>query len=83
MRDGTIPFVRQTGGLADSVRDGETGFVFEKYHASALIKTMERAIAAWQEPKKWQQMVKTAMRQDFSWKRSAREYLELYRKLIA
>ncbi len=83
MRYGTIPLVRKTGGLADTVEDGKTGFVFEKYQASALIEAMERAIGAWQEPKKWQQMVKTAMRQDFSWKRSAREYLGVYRKLVA
>ena len=82
MRYGTIPLVRKTGGLADTVEDGKTGFVFEKYQASALIEAMERAIAAWQEPKRWQQLVKTAMRQDFSWKRSAREYLGVYKKLI-
>ncbi|MBI3343080.1 glycogen synthase [Candidatus Gottesmanbacteria bacterium] len=83
MRYGTIPLVRKTGGLADTVEDGVTGFVFEKYQASALASSMERATRAWQEPKRWQKMVKTAMRQDFSWKRSAREYLGVYRKLVA
>ena len=83
MSYGTIPLVFKTGGLADTVIDGKTGFVFEKYRGSELGEAMERAIAAWQEPKKWKQMVKTAMRQDFSWKRSAREYLGLYRKLVA
>ncbi|MBI4066265.1 glycosyltransferase, partial [Candidatus Gottesmanbacteria bacterium] len=83
MRYGTIPLVRKTGGLADTVEDGVTGFVFEKYQASALITAMERAIAAWREPKAWLRIVKTAMRQDFSWKRSAREYLGLYRKLTS
>ena len=83
MRYGTIPLVRKTGGLADTVEDGKTGFVFEKYQASALVTAMERAIAAWQEPRRWAGMIKTAMRQDFSWRRSAREYLGVYRKLIA
>lgn len=83
MRYGTIPLVRKTGGLADTVEDGITGFVFEKYQASALVAAMERAIGAWQDPKAWQKMIITAMRQDFSWKRSAREYLGVYRKLIA
>lgn len=83
MRYGTIPLVRKTGGLSDTVEDGVTGFVFEKYRAGALVEAMERAIVAWQEPKRWQRMVKTAMRQDFSWKRSAREYLTLYKKLVS
>lgn len=83
MRYGTIPLVRRTGGLADTVEDGKTGFVFEKYRASALVEAMERAIAAWQDMKNWQRMVKVVMRQDFSWTRSAREYLGLYRKLIS
>lgn len=83
MRYGTIPLVRKTGGLADTVVDGESGFVFEKYHAFALKEAMERAITAWQDIKNWQRMIKTAMRQDFSWKRSAREYLTLYRKLLS
>lgn len=82
MRYGTIPLVRKTGGLADSVVDGKTGFVFEKYTASALITTINRAITLWHDPKKWSEMVKTAMRQDFSWKRSASEYLALYQNLI-
>lgn len=82
MRYGTIPLVRKTGGLADTVIDGKTGFVFEKYRASELGEAMERATGAWQDPKAWQRMIKTAMRQDFSWKRSAREYLGVYQSLI-
>lgn len=82
MRYGTIPLVRKTGGLADTVEDGKTGFIFEKYQASALVRAIERAIAAWQEPRAWSKMVRAAMRQDFSWKRSARAYLGVYRKLV-
>lgn len=82
MRYGTIPLVRKTGGLADSVKDGVTGFVFKKYGTSALVVAMERAMAAWQKNGPWNSMVKAAMRQDFSWKRSAREYLGLYRRLL-
>lgn len=83
MRYGTIPLVRKTGGLADTVEDGKTGFVFEKYRASALATSMERAILAWCEPKRWSAMTARAQRADFSWNRSAREYLALYKKLIA
>lgn len=82
MRYGTIPLVRKTGGLADSVDDGVTGFVFKEYNTSALIRVMERTMAAWQKKKSWSTMVKRAMRQDFSWKRSAGEYLELYARLL-
>ena len=82
MRYGTIPLVRKTGGLADSVVDGVTGYVFDRYLTSALITAMERACAGWQQSKPWGAMVRSAMRQDFSWKRSAREYLNLYKRLV-
>lgn len=83
MRYGTIPIVRKTGGLADTVEDGKTGFVFGAYRPAALVSAMERAIEAWRDPKGWSAMVARAMRQDFSWRRSAREYIKLYRKLMA
>lgn len=83
MRYGTIPLVRKTGGLADSVEDGLTGFVFKNYQTSALVRAMERAIAVWQKKKSWNAMVGRAMGRDFSWKRSAREYLGVYRRLLA
>lgn len=78
MRYGTLPLVRKTGGLADSVADGVTGFVFKEYSTSALVGVMDRAMAVWQKKSQWKQMVRRAMKKDFSWKRSARDYLDLY-----
>lgn len=83
MRYGTIPLVRKTGGLADSVSDGKTGLVFDAYSAHALEVAMNRAIALWHDPKRWTVMVASAMRADFTWKKSAGEYLALYNWLLS
>ncbi|MFC1647032.1 glycogen synthase [Patescibacteria group bacterium] len=91
MRYGTVPIVRKTGGLADSVVDGETGFVFEKYKGSHLAQKMAQAIDVWYESFEsktakssdlFRKMVKNAMKQDFSWDKSAKEYMKMYRKLV-
>ncbi|MBI5619393.1 glycogen synthase [Candidatus Gottesmanbacteria bacterium] len=82
-RYGALPLVRKTGGLADSVTDGKTGFVFETYRAGALAQKMHHAIALYlTKPETWQRMMALAMRQDFSWDKSAKEYRNLYRKLL-
>jgi starch synthase len=84
MRYGTIPLVRKTGGLADSVTDGKTGFVFDEYRVEDLCKKMWRAITLREdELKKWHAMVTRVMKEDFSWVRSAKEYLEVYKKLAS
>lgn len=83
MRYGTLPLVRKTGGLADTVADGETGFVFGPYRAAALTETMREAISLWNtKPEAWRHMISRAMGRDFSWEASAREYRGLYRKLL-
>ncbi len=83
MRYGAIPLVRKTGGLADSVEDGKTGFVFSDYTVEDLCKAMWRAIILREdEPKSWSAMVREAMWADFSWNRSAKEYVRMYRKLL-
>lgn len=83
MRYGTIPLVRKTGGLADSVTDGKTGLVFDAYSTRALTDAMIRAIALWHDPKRWAVMVASAMRSDFTWKKSAGQYLALYNRLLS
>jgi starch synthase len=84
MRYGTIPLVRKTGGLADSVEDGKTGFVFDEYHVEQLCKAMWKAITVREDdPKEWQAMIRRVMREDFSWGRSAKEYAAVYRKLAS
>lgn len=83
MRFGTIPIVRKTGGLADTVIDGKTGFVFKHYDANALIWAIRRAVDLWYNHKEvWRAMQKRAMKKDFSWKYSAKKYLTLYRKAV-
>jgi len=93
MRYGTIPIVRKTGGLADTVRDftpqaledGEaTGFVFEDYKADALLSAVKRAYGLFSEDKEtWLALVRNAMSKRFTWDKSAPKYLRLYEEAMA
>lgn len=80
---GTLPIVRATGGLADSVRDADgpdgTGFVFEEDSAEALREALVRALGCYAEPSMWRALQQRAMAQDFGWPRSAERYVALYR----
>ena len=86
-RFGTVPLVRETGGLADTVDDFDpstgkgTGFVFKEYETKAFLKALERALEAFRDPKVWLKLVKSGMKCDFSWKASAKEYVELYERM--
>ena len=88
MRYGTLPIVRRTGGLADSVIpiDGAspkgTGFVFEHFTADGLRWALTRALDTWRDQALWQQLMRNAMRQNFSWEVQVEPYVELYRKLL-
>ncbi len=91
LRYGTIPIVRRTGGLADTVVDtlpetladhSATGFVFEAATAPALATAIERALSLYQDGTAWTQLMRQAMSQDFSWAHSAQQYLELYASLL-
>lgn len=91
LRYGTLPIVRRTGGLADTVIDTRaatldngtaTGFVFDDARPQSLLATLDRALNLYAQRTVWTRVVKNAMGQDFSWTRSAREYLALYRDLI-
>jgi starch synthase len=87
LKYGTIPVVRATGGLDDSIQEyhadnGEgNGFKFEDYSARALLNAARRAIKVYDSKSSWDQLVQNAMAADFSWDRSAREYLTLYQKI--
>jgi starch synthase len=81
MRYGTIPIARQTGGLTDTIENKKTGFLFKEYKAEAFLETIKTALNLYQDKKAWQKLVKEAMKKDFSWKKSAREYLKLYQVL--
>jgi starch synthase len=88
MRYGTVPVVRATGGLEDTVTDyneatgAGTGFKFEEYTAAALLDALERARTAFANPRLWKKLQLAGMRQDFSWDRSAREYVKLYERAL-
>jgi starch synthase len=81
LRYGTIPVVRATGGLEDSV-DDETGFKFAEYTGVALLDAVRRALDAFADRPRWEKMMRTGMAKDFSWSAAAAEYSALYRRLI-
>lgn len=89
MRYGAIPVVRRTGGLADTVEDFDpkkntgTGFVFENFNPYAFFGALVRALETYKYKKIWQQLIKRAMRADFSWEVSAQRYLDLYKRTIS
>lgn len=87
LRYGTLPIVRRTGGLADTVVDATpaalsdgtaTGFVFDSADADALLACIDRSLQLYAKRGAWTRVLKTGMAQDFSWTRSAKRYIELY-----
>ncbi len=88
LRYGTIPVVRQTGGLADTVepwnaekRTGN-GFVFERFEDESLFRALEFALHTWSDREAWQVLVQNAMRADWSWEKQIRHYLDLYGRMV-
>ena len=86
MRYGTVPVVRATGGLDDTVRDdsnGEsTGFKFREYTSEAMLAAVDRSLAAFKDKERWTAMMRRAMVQDFSWEGPAAEYLKVYERVV-
>ena len=88
LRYGTVPVVRRVGGLADTVRDyvpgrpDATGFVFDDYSPAALMGALGRALALFEHPQKWRALQLAGMNQDYSWDRSAREYVKMYERVL-
>jgi starch synthase len=92
LRYGTVPVVRGVGGLADTVRevvggartpDGPaTGFVFHDYTPQALYEALQRALAAFRDPRQWRALQVAGMSEDHSWDRSAQEYVRVYDRVI-
>ncbi len=89
LRYGTIPIVRATGGLRDTIEEFDAksrrgnGFVFDSYQAADLLQTVDRALSLFHRKEEWVTLVKKAMSADFSWSRSAQAYLDLYQSLAA
>jgi starch synthase len=92
LKYGTVPIVRETGGLADTIvnttektlADGTAnGFSFREDNAQALTEMLQRAVDAYHQPQIWSQVIATGMRQDWSWTRSAGDYVRLYEQTAA
>ncbi|HET8823656.1 MAG TPA: glycogen synthase, partial [Terriglobales bacterium] len=87
LKYGTVPIVRATGGLDDTIepwdpRTGKgTGFKFVEYTGEALLATIKRALEDFRDRTSWQQLMRNGMAKDFSWATSAREYSKLYERL--
>jgi starch synthase len=86
LRYGTIPVVRETGGLKDSVTDSGdgkgNGFTFQTYNSGDLIYALQRALKGYENEEGWQVLIQRAMECNFSWGHSANEYIRLYRDLL-
>lgn len=88
MRYGTVPIVRATGGLADTVTDTTdspktgTGFSFAEYSAAALLDALRRALRTFGDQKRWPALVARAMAYDSRWSASARAYADLYQRVL-
>jgi starch synthase len=89
LRYGTVPVVRAVGGLVDTVRPfdaatGEgTGFLFSDYHPAAMLSVVDQALSVFRQPRAWKRLQVNGMREDFSWDRSADEYVKVYKEVMA
>ncbi|MFH1741148.1 MAG: glycogen synthase GlgA [bacterium] len=87
LKYGTIPIVRRTGGLADTIIDVDenpegNGFVFRESASAALLDAVKRATTAFRQPQRWNEIVQRAMAQEFSWSTSAKTYEDLYSSIL-
>jgi len=88
MTYGTIPVVRSTGGLSETIEEfnpetaSGTGFLFESFESSQLLDALERAKTVYNDKEKWQKLMTNAMKQDFSWNASVSKYVKLYQKTM-
>src|SRR5204862_7656799 len=84
LRYGSIPSVRRTGGLSETVRDyardpaGGTGFTFEENHAKQLLGALRAALSVYRVPPRWNELQRRAMAAEFSWDQPVREYEQMY-----
>ena len=83
MRYGTLPVVHYTGGLADTVTEDMTGFTFTPHGVEEFMGAIRKAVATFADQPEWQRMIRLAMREDWSWNRTAPDYLEMYKEAIA
>ena len=88
MRYGTVPVVRAVGGLVDTVRPYQpnsphgTGFLFSHYHPAAMLEALRQALQVYAQPRAWRRLQVNGMKKDFSWERSAAEYVKVYKGVM-
>jgi starch synthase len=82
-RYGTIPIARRVGGLADTIEDGASGFLFDDYSCEALLASLGRAAERFADADAWREMMQRAMIRDVGWSRAADEYIALYKGAAA
>jgi starch synthase len=89
LKYGTVPVVRETGGLADTIQDYDpqtpkgTGFIFQDYKGDKLFSAIERAIQLFKNRTVWKNLMLQGMEKDFSWEASVKKYIQLYGKAVA
>ena len=89
LRYGTVPIVRSTGGLVDTVEPYDaatgqgTGFRFEHADGTGMMWALDQALELWKDRAAWQSLMRNGMARDFSWRRSAERYVDLYRSAMA
>ena len=87
LKYGTVPIVRATGGLDDTIEPYDpytgqgTGFKFTEYSGEALLQTIKAALVAFRNRTAWQKLMRNGMAKDFSWNSSAREYVRVFDKV--
>lgn len=89
LKYGTVPVVRATGGLDDTIKEFDpdtgkgNGFKFQEYSSEALLEAVKKVLSVYQNKKIWEKLVKNAMKADFSWRKSAFRYVEIYKKALS
>jgi starch synthase len=81
-RYGTIPVARRVGGLADTIEDGVTGFLFDDYTPADFMRAALRAVEQYHETQGWEEMMREAMARDFGWDKSAARYIQMYKRVL-
>ena len=82
-RYGTLPVAHRVGGLADTISDGRTGFLFAPHTQATLAAAVERVVETYACETRWMELMRMAMRRDFGWGRSMGTYRDVYRRALA